>query len=157
MNLVLGQHAEVEQRPGEWRAGCSGGTRFVRRPASRIDSAAGDVTEDVFAAGLMESVFLQIRILRSRSTALPPLRLIFFYACLPPLGFRPSVIVLPFIAKAVFEIVFERDFGDPFRQRSGMDLLHLLGQHRRQVSTRRSYRDRSLKRSWAAIRAAKAK
>jgi hypothetical protein len=34
--------------------------------SSKIDSAAGDIAEDLFAPGLLESVFLQVRILVGR-------------------------------------------------------------------------------------------
>jgi hypothetical protein len=55
--------AEPVQLPNDQRVPVAGVINGFSQASARIDGAAGNITEDLFAPGLLESVLLQVRIL----------------------------------------------------------------------------------------------
>lgn len=55
--------AEPVQLPHDQRVSVAGVIYGFSQASARIDSAAGDIAEDLFAPGLLESVLLQVRVL----------------------------------------------------------------------------------------------
>lgn len=66
LDEMLQGTAEPVQLPHDQRVSVAGVINGFSQAPARIDSAAGDIAEDLFAPSLLESVLLQVRILVGR-------------------------------------------------------------------------------------------
>jgi hypothetical protein len=63
LDKMLQGTAQPVEFPHDQSVSIAGVINGFSQASSRIDSAAGDIAEDLFAPGLLESVLLQVRIL----------------------------------------------------------------------------------------------